>query len=670
MKQLFYALVTTFLLFAVRSKGDCQPMPGNQKTIDSLTHQLEVGQFDTNRVKTLVHLARIYTTIKPALTLKYANRGLSLSKTLNYPYGSIISLQAIIFASAITGEWKIATESVYRGLEFCKNHYTIYTIGFYNLFALVQEKQNNNKKRLEWLLKAYHHPLFKYASPSMFQGITFYNLGEVYEILNKLDSAQYFIQKANVIAQQYNSIAIQGFTNRISGRIAAKKGNYSESLFHFHRALHLAHQMDNYLFEAENNLELAKTFHATNQADSAIYYATLALEKSKDLNNEVVISEASKILGEEFEIKKPELAVGHFKTMIAANDSLYNLEKLQQTQNIIDLEQQRIRDLKAAKTQYDQNIKQNTFFGILATLAILMVMLILNNKQKQNANILLIRQKEEIQSTLFQLKSTQAQLIQSEKLASLGELTAGIAHEIQNPLNFVNNFAEVSAEMLDEMQEELEKGDTTEAIAIATDLKTNLEKINHHGQRASSIVKGMLEHSRASTGVKEPTDLNALADEFLRLAYHGLRAKDNNFNTTLKTHFDPELPLVSVIPQDIGRVLLNLINNAFYAVQQRTVETLHATSLQNPPYQPTVTVSTQKTGDQIIIKVQDNGNGIPEAIKDKIFQPFFTTKPTGQGTGLGLSLAYDIVTKGHGGTLEVDTKKGESTTMIIRLPLQ
>ncbi len=288
--------------------------------------------------------------------------------------------------------------------------------------------------------------------------------------------------------------------------------------------------------------------------------------------------------------------------------------------------------------------------------------------KEQQATILL-DEKQKLENTLKELKSTQSQLIQSEKLASLGELTAGIAHEIQNPLNFVNNFAEVSAEMLDEMHEELEKGDTTEAIAIATDLKTNLEKINHHGQRASSIVKGMLEHSRASTGVKEPTDINGLADEFLRLAYHGLRAKDNSFNATLETHFDPDLPLVSVIPQDIGRVLLNLINNAFYAVHQRatTVETLHATSLQ---YQPTVTVSTQKIDNQILIKVKDNGNGIPESIRDKIFQPFFTTKPTGQGTGLGLSLAYDIVTKGHGGTLEVETKENDGTEFTIILSVK
>ncbi|MBK9492112.1 MAG: GHKL domain-containing protein [Haliscomenobacter sp.] len=265
-----------------------------------------------------------------------------------------------------------------------------------------------------------------------------------------------------------------------------------------------------------------------------------------------------------------------------------------------------------------------------------------------------------LEKTLSNLKSTQAQLIQSEKLASLGELTAGIAHEIQNPLNFVNNFAEVSAEMLGEMKEEINAGNTSEVIAIADDLEQNLSKINHHGQRASSIVKGMLEHSRASTGVKEPTDINALADEFLRLAYHGLRAKDSSFNATMEMHFDPDLPLVSVIPQDIGRVLLNLINNAFYAVNEKAKQGIE-------DYSPTVTVSTKKLENAIEISVKDNGNGISEVIKDKIFQPFFTTKPTGQGTGLGLSLAYDIVTKGHGGNLDVNSLIGEGTEFIIRL---
>ncbi|GAB4054694.1 ATP-binding protein [Spirosoma litoris] len=274
------------------------------------------------------------------------------------------------------------------------------------------------------------------------------------------------------------------------------------------------------------------------------------------------------------------------------------------------------------------------------------------------------RQKEELEQTVTELKATQNQLIQSEKMASLGELTAGIAHEIQNPLNFVNNFSEVSIELIDELTEEQAKSDRDHELEaeLLTDLKQNLQKISHHGGRASSIVKGMLQHSRASTGQREPTDLNALADEYLRLAYHGLRAKDKTFNATLKTEFDTSLGEISMIPQDIGRVLLNLFTNAFYAVQQRQKKG------EDAGYQPTVTISTRCANEEAVVTVSDNGTGIPEAVQQKIFQPFFTTKPTGEGTGLGLSLAYDIVTKGHSGTLEVASKEGEGTTFTITLP--
>jgi signal transduction histidine kinase len=284
--------------------------------------------------------------------------------------------------------------------------------------------------------------------------------------------------------------------------------------------------------------------------------------------------------------------------------------------------------------------------------------------------------KKKAEDALANLKSTQAQLIHAEKMASLGELTAGIAHEIQNPLNFVNNFSEVNRELIAEMREEIENGDLEEVKAIAGDIEQNEEKISHHGKRADEIVKGMLQHSRTSSGQKELTDLNALADEYLRLAYHGLRAKDKSlpgrqagFNADFKIDLDDSLPLVKVIPQDIGRVLLNLINNAFYAV---SVKTRHALSqpqaLSQHEYKPLVTLTTLKLDNRIEISVKDNGNGIPADIKDKIFQPFFTTKPTGQGTGLGLSLSYDII-QAHGGDMQVETRKGQETTFIVTLPV-
>jgi signal transduction histidine kinase len=247
-------------------------------------------------------------------------------------------------------------------------------------------------------------------------------------------------------------------------------------------------------------------------------------------------------------------------------------------------------------------------------------------------------------------------------MASLGELTAGIAHEIQNPLNFVNNFSEVNAELIDELEEEIEKGNLDGLKSITKDIKENERKINHHGKRADAIVKGMLQHSRSSSGQKELADINALADEYLRLAYHGLRAKDKSFNAKFETQFDNNIDKINIIPQDIGRVLVNLINNAFYAVGEKK-------KMSTNGYEPSVAISTKKLSDKIEIKVRDNGNGIPQKVLDKIFQPFFTTKPTGEGTGLGLSLSYDIITKGHGGELKVQTKEGEGSEFVIQIPI-
>jgi signal transduction histidine kinase len=294
--------------------------------------------------------------------------------------------------------------------------------------------------------------------------------------------------------------------------------------------------------------------------------------------------------------------------------------------------------------------------------------------QSQKAEV--DKQRTKAEMALQELRSTQAQLIQSEKMASLGELTAGIAHEIQNPLNFVNNFSEVNKELVEELKSELTVGNMQAAIEIADDIRENEQKIIHHGKRADAIVKGMLQHSRISSGQKELTDINALCDEYLRLSYRGLRAKDKTFNATVESDLDQTIGKINTVPQDVGRVILNLINNAFYAVSEKVK--LQAASLPTPTesfrtgqagYKPQVIVRTRKLRDKIEIKVEDNGNGIPKDIVDKVFQPFFTTKPTGEGTGLGLSLAYDIM-KAHGGEIKVETREGEGSEFIIQLPLK
>jgi signal transduction histidine kinase len=306
-----------------------------------------------------------------------------------------------------------------------------------------------------------------------------------------------------------------------------------------------------------------------------------------------------------------------------------------------------------------------TLYGLLLIVALLAFdrfqRLRLLERERDRARAHELEQAKEIERAYHELSATQAQLIQREKMASLGELTAGIAHEIQNPLNFVKNFSEVNMEMLGEIDEALEKGNTPAAKVITGDIRQNLEKIIHHGKRAESIVKGMLHHSRNSTNKKELTDINDLSDECLRLTYHGLRAKDKSFNAKMQSDFDESIEQINVIPQDIGRVFLNLFTNAFYSVSEKKKQAIKS-------YEPIVSVTTKKLSDKIEIKIKDNGIGIPQHVLDKIFQPFFTTKPTGQGTGLGLSLSYDVI-KAHGGELKVETKEGEGAAFIIQLPI-
>jgi two-component system NtrC family sensor kinase len=420
------------------------------------------------------------------------------------------------------------------------------------------------------------------------------------------------------------------------------------------------------LFTTQGPLEvdygLYLYYHNIGQNDKAATYLQAAgLKAAKEHANRLRLK-YFKASGDFYEsLHQPDVALQFGNRYYSLTDSLNQEDaKFKVAQFEIDQkdrqQQEHINQLKQEKALQDYQLgRRNALLWF--SLAIVLVI--------SGLSIFIYRQLHINKKTLVALRKTQRQLIQSEKMASLGELTAGIAHEIQNPLNFVNNFSEVSMELVDEMQHELKNGDQEEAISISEDIKQNLEKIRHHGKRADFIVKGMLEHSRTSTGEKQLTDLNVLCDEFMRLSYHGLRAKDKNFSAELVTYFDVSLPKANVSQQDMGRVLLNLFNNAFYAVNQKA-------KTAGADYKPTVELTTfapPLPGGGWGIKVKDNGNGIPDAIKDKIMQPFFTTKPTGEGTGLGLSLSYDIVVKGHGGSITVDTKEGEYSTFTIKLPL-
>jgi len=438
------------------------------------------------------------------------------------------------------------------------------------------------------------------------------------------------------------------------GNIYMGMNDYQTALRHYREGIDQALQADNSKDVMDNCTGLANAYKMIGEYDSSIHYAIITIDISKSAYNSVARLGALQLLSDIYQLKGiSDSTVKYLHLTISAKDSLFNSKKIAQIQNMAFNEEQRQQRIMDEQAEYRTKIKTWALgAGLLCALAV-SILLYRNNRQKQKARL-------KVEKAYAELKSTQAQLVQSEKMASLGELTAGIAHEIQNPLNFVNNFSEVNNELINELVDEANKGNLDGVRTIANNIKDNGEKINHHGKRADAIVKGMLQHSRVSNGQKELTDINALADEYLRLSYHGMRAKDKLFNAELQTHFDASIGNVLVIPQDVGRVLFNLYNNAFYAVNEKN-------KANDGEFKPLVSVSTEKLNEKIKIIVNDNGNGIPEKIREKIFQPFFTTKPTGEGTGLGLSLAYDIV-KAHGGEIKVDTKEGEGSGFTIQLP--
>ncbi|WP_235298021.1 sensor histidine kinase [Portibacter marinus] len=486
---------------------------------------------------------------------------------------------------------------------------------------------------------------------------------------NEVDSARLLMEQAltypaEQVGFNYSTLLY------LDGMAKYEWKNYEAARRAFTMGVRDATKRENIIGQAFNNFALSKTFSEIQELDSSYFYALQALEIMNDLQEIQVfgidISHVYEHFSDYFLQVGPQDSALFYLQLAYDKRTELNEKKLGQ---MAAFQQELLRREKNASREEKERIERESrfrtysFLSILGGLSVLGFILYRSYRQKQKANILLASQKEEIQKTLTKLKQTQAQLIQSEKMASLGELTAGIAHEIQNPLNFVNNFSELSNELIDEMNEEMEKGDIEEAKLIAADISQNLNKINHHGKRADAIVKGMLQHSRKSTADKEPTDINKLADEYLRLAYHGLRAKDKSFNAQLDTDFDDNIGLIQVMAQDMGRVLLNLITNAFYAVKEKQTQSEEAGN----EYSPIVSVSTEKVDDHIIISVKDNGNGIPEEVVEKIFQPFFTTKPTGEGTGLGLSMSYDIV-KAHDGKIEVSTEENDYTIFKIYLP--
>jgi signal transduction histidine kinase len=557
----------------------------------------------------------------------------------------------------LMGNYTKALECHYKSIAIATKIGNKSQIAFsYNQLGNIYKDREENDKAIEiyrialFFSEEGRGKIVKYAPPN--------NLGSVYLNEGKLDSSIYYSNRSLEVLQltnQNQNIFIPIILGNLGGAYS-RMNKKKDAEKYFQRALSIVAKPDYKSIRVKYLVffTIAEHFRRNQQLDSCLYYAKMAITVLENTVFGYLMAKPAQLLSELYEGKNADSTVKYLRIYLKTNEVINSTRVTQQLQVMAFEEEQRKLELEQTRKEAQVRLKIYFLIAGLLLVSIFGLLMFRNNRQKHKINT-------KLENTLANLQATQKQLVQSEKMASLGELTAGIAHEIQNPLNFVNNFSEVSTELVDEMKSEIKKGNYDEVNVIADDVKQNLEKINHHGQRAADIVKGMLQHSRSSSGVKEPTDINALADEYLRLAYHGLRAKDIDFNATMKTDFDKSIGKIKIIPQDIGRVILNLITNAFYAVNEKSKQGI-------ADYEPTVSVNTKKVNDKVEIKVTDNGNGIPANILDKIFQPFFTNKPTGQGTGLGLSLSYDIV-KAHGGELMVESKEGAGSEFLIQLPI-
>ncbi len=663
MKKIVLLLLVIWLTTALHAQ---------ERNRDSLKKVLAEATDDNTRFWCMQELYSSYVYTSPDSAAPYARQNLLLARRLQSDSLLVYALRQNREYSQITGNFPQALKYGFEALKVAEKTKNFILIGWANISLNDSYLDQGDYTRALFYAKkakSIFDSHFTLSITSSFNSDTvgtylsiLKNLALAYEKNNRLDSALKYIEiTEQLTTKKYRGKLIWPAVPLIYGNIYSKKGDYPKAIRYYHWGIDLATQGNRKKDIMDNGYGLATLYKKMNIPDSSIFYANKVMEANKNAKYPLVQMEALILVANEYKAKHNiDSTAKYFELALTMNDSLFNRDKMVQIQNQTFNEQMRQQEMQEEQQKRLYRYRIYALITGLATLIIITFLLYRNNEQKQKANV-------KIEKAYEELKTTQAQLIQSEKMASLGELTAGIAHEIQNPLNFVNNFSEINTELIEDMKAELATGNAQEAITIADDIKENEQKINHHGKRADAIVKGMLQHSRANTGKKELTDINTLADEYLRLSYQGLRAKDKSFNATLQTDFDANINEINIVRQDIGRVLLNLYNNAFYAVTEKKKQ-------QPESYEPAVLVSTKLLnspsgdGGKVEIRIEDNGNGIPQKVLDKIFQPFFTTKPTGHGTGLGLSLSYDIV-KAHGGEIKVETKEGEGAEFIIQLPI-
>jgi len=653
-----------------------------QQYPDSLKKVLKTAHADSTRYSALNGIGEYYVEINGDSALYYLSRALPIARKNDRGMNQAITLARLGYVFAYRDKYPESLECFQQALKLAedstnekiiwnpnmpwiqystqqKNRLTILA-GIHLLYGVLLSRTGDPAGHIRQLKIS--RAFAKEGGDYNFEGVADMNIGAAYNAANRLDSALLLEQNAERIFANTGYKKYLGAVLGNIGIIYSKKGNSDLAAQYFRRSLYVSIGQKNFSHTNRAYFLLTGYFLAKKQKDSSLYYARKNLDLVQAMNG-IQLDQAYEYLYYSYQLAgNTDSAYKYQGLALAARDKHYEttVKSLADFQRLSFKTQLRVQSLEKERAATQTRVRTYVLLGAIGVFMLLSAIFYRNNRQKHKANKIL-------ESTLEHLKATQTQLIQAEKMASLGELTAGIAHEIQNPLNFVNNFSEVNTELIGEMKEEIDKGDMEEIKAIAADIEENSKKINLHGRRADAIVKGMLQHSQSGTGSKEPTSINTMAGECMRLAYRALTAKDKSFNAApiaigMATHFDETLPKISVIPQDMGRVMLNLFNNAFYAVNQKQ-------KTEGAEYRPEVSVTTSMENGQVVIKIKDNGVGIPDAIKEKIMQPFFTTKPTGEGTGLGLSLSYDIVVKGHGGTISVVTQRCDFTEFIVSLPL-
>jgi two-component system NtrC family sensor kinase len=659
-----------------------------QSEADSLKSKIQLEPSDTLKLLLLERVANIYSEINGDSAFYYGEKVLALAKKLNLPLEEVVALGEMGYAQLNLGNYPRSLTYLLSGIAIAENESSekkILPAGYPATDDFTDRSKSGRDQRLAKLARIMQYAGILYGNTGNYEkavyyfktalpmaeesnnlrvlSITYTTLGRTYFSAGKKDSALTSLQLAYDFALKANYDRYLGSILLNTGRVYQSLGNVEKAREYYSNALLACTKTEYYRGVVASNLALADLFKGADKADTVLQLLHNGLAVANNLKAPDLFLRSYTALAAFYRNKGNNDSIVKYQTLIInINDSLFNSKQVQQFQNIDFEAQQRLQEVENARKEYQNRMQIYLLLGGLILILLIALLIWRTSRNRLKTNALLQKHNDEIEKAMSDLKATQAQLIQSEKMASLGELTAGIAHEIQNPLNFVNNFSELNSELVDELGQAIDKGkaegNSRLVAELLSNIKMNLEKITHHGKRADAIVKGMLQHSRAAAGEKESTNLNRLAEEYLRLAYSGAKSKNNDIEITLHTQFDAAISEINIVRQDIGKVLYNLYNNAFYAVIEKKKT--------DPDFTPEIKVVTRRNENSIQITVMDNGIGIPDKVIEKVFQPFFTTKPTGQGTGLGLSLAYDIV-KAHGGEIKVKSEEGVGSEFVVVL---